>query len=117
MTTRRSHTHLGALIDKGLNATGLNLRGLAEDCAVDPATLTRLRQGEMKYPNEDDLERIAHRLGQDLDDYRLALLADRGELPSWGKVLGNELGIRLSTEDERAIRQFVEAMLKHRRGS
>jgi transcriptional regulator with XRE-family HTH domain len=97
--------------------TGLSLRGLAQHCAVDPATLVRLRQGEMKFPSDDVLECIARKLSQDPDDYRLALLADRGELPSWGKVLGSELGVRLSTEDEQAIRQFVEAMLRGRRGS
>ncbi|MET7395961.1 helix-turn-helix transcriptional regulator [Dactylosporangium sp. NPDC005572] len=114
-TSRNSHTNLGELIDAGLRRTNLSLRGLAEQCGVDPSTLTRLRHGEMRKPDEDMLRRIARHLGQDIEDYHVALLADRGQLPRWGKVLGTELGIRLSNDDEQAITQFVEAMLKHRR--
>jgi len=92
------------------------LRGLAEECGVDPAYLVRLKRGEVRHPREDILNGIARALDQDVEDYRVALLADHGDLPRWGKVLGTELGIRLSVEDERAITEFVEAMLKHRRG-
>jgi transcriptional regulator with XRE-family HTH domain len=95
----------------------LSLRGLAARCGVDVSYLTRLKNGDYRHPREDVLKRLAQVLDQDVEDYHLALLADRGELPSWGKVLGNELGIRLNTEDKRAIEQFVEVMLKDRRGS
>jgi hypothetical protein len=63
------------------------------------------------------LECLARTLDQDVEDYRVALLADHGDLPHWGKVLGAELGVRLSDDDERAIAAIVEAMLKHRRGN
>jgi len=114
-TSRRSHTQLGTLINEGLIAKGKSLRALAEQCSVDPSYIVALKRGEVRHPREDILRCIARVLDHDVEDYRVALLADHGDLPPWGKVLGTELGVRLSTEDEKAITQFVEAMLKHRR--
>ncbi len=116
MNTSHSHTHIGALIDRGLAAKEMSLRVLAGYCGVAASYLTRLKQGKVRHPREDVLVCMARTLGQEIEDYRIALLADHGDLPSWGKVLGTELGIRLSTEDEQAITQFVKAMLKARRG-
>jgi len=115
-TSPHSNTHLGSLINRGLTTRGVSLRWLAEECGTSAGYLVRVKNGGVRRPREDILESMARVLDQDVDDYHLALLADHGELPRWGKVLGAELDVRLSTEDERAIEQFVEAMLKQRRG-
>jgi transcriptional regulator with XRE-family HTH domain len=117
MNTRNPKTHLAVLIDSGLVATGNSLRNLARLCGVDPTYIVQLRQGKIRHPREDLLACIAETLGQDVADYRLALLADHGDVPGWSRVLETELGVRLSTEDEQAIMAVVEALIKHRRGS
>lgn len=110
-------TRFGFLLDRGLEAADVRSQNdLAERCGIAPSYLTKLRHGKRR-PSADVVRRIASTLGQDVADYQLAILVDRGELPSWGKVLSLDLNLGLTTEDERAITQFVEAMLKHRRGS
>jgi len=115
-TSQNSNTYIGALINQGLTTTGESLRSLAEECGVSAGYLVKLRRGEIRHPREDILECMARALDQDVDDYHVALLADHGELPRWSKVLGAELDLRLNNEDEKAIAQFVEAMIKSRRG-
>src|SRR6266498_4127262 len=115
--SRHSSTHIGALINQGLTTAGESLRSLAEECGVSAGYLVKLRRGKIRHPREDILECMARVLDQEVDDYHVALLADHGELPRWSKVLGAELDVRLNNEDEQAIAQFVEAMIKSRRGT
>lgn len=74
----------------------------------------------MQYPRKGILASLAATLNQDIDDYRLALLADSGELPSWEKVWANQVeaqqGVRLSSEDKEAIRHYALVLVKHARG-
>jgi len=113
---RSPNTHFGALIERGLRSSARTVRQLAEECGVAHSYITKLKQGKVRRPSGELLSRIARVLGQDVDEYRLALLADHGELPRWGKVLSNEIGVGLTRADEEAIAQFVEALRKSRRG-
>jgi transcriptional regulator with XRE-family HTH domain len=116
-TQRHPKTHFGTLIDGGLVATGNSLRNLARLCGVDPSYIVHLKQGKVRHPREDLLVRIAETLGHDVADYELALLADHGGVPGWSRALGAELGVRLSSADEKAVMAFVEVLISHRRGT
>jgi hypothetical protein len=59
---------------------------------------------------------LAATLNQDIEDYRMAILADSGELPDWYKVLESQEGVRLNAEDTESIRRYVRALVRQRRG-
>lgn len=110
-------TQVGNLIDRGLRQTGIRDQSkLAERCGVDSSYIVKLKQGKVRYPREDILLCLAVTLGQDIEDYRTAILADSGELPDWCRVLENQEGVRLSSEDAESVRRYVRALLHQRRG-
>lgn len=114
-------THIGRLIEQGLRQSNLLDRSeLAARCGVHRSYISKLTKGEVQSPRDDILLSLAATLNQDVDDYRMALLADSGRLPQWEKLLANEVaiheGVRLSSEDEASIRRYVLALVKQRRG-
>jgi transcriptional regulator with XRE-family HTH domain len=117
VTSHPSDTHIGKLIDQGLGRVGLSQNKLAERCRVDKSYIAKLRTGHVKHPNEEILLRLATALGQDVRDYEVALLADRGELPNWGRVLENQIGVRLTAQDRQAVERYVRELIKRKRGT
>src|SRR5260370_41416899 len=74
--TRRS-----ALIARGMSRQGIpSWHKLEELCEVSHGYLTHLVDGHIQSPKEETLRRLAHVLGQRVEEYRALLLADRREL-------------------------------------
>ena len=114
-------TRLGKLIDQGLRSSNVfDQSSLAVHCGVDKSYLAKVRLGRIANPNESILFSVAMALGQDVDEYRSAVLADNGKLPSWERVLGSQLadqeGVRLSSEDVNDIARYARALIRRRRG-
>jgi transcriptional regulator with XRE-family HTH domain len=110
-------TQVGKLIDRGLRQTGLRDQSkLADRCGVDGSYIVKLKQGKVRFPRPDILLCLAATLNQDIEDYRMAILADSGELPDWYKVLESQEGVRLNAEDTESIRRYVRALVRQRRG-
>ena len=114
-------SHVGKLIDEGLRRSSqLNQTRLAERCGVSRSYIVKLKNGKIRNPTEDILICLAASLDQDVDDYRMAILADSGELPEWDKVWANQVeaqeGVHLSTDDRESIRRYARALVKQRRG-
>jgi transcriptional regulator with XRE-family HTH domain len=108
---RPTSTCVGRLIDKGLKAKQSDQYHLADACHVSRSYITELRQGRIHHPDHQMLERIAQQLGQDVADYKVGVLADHGDLPTWEKVLAYELGVPVTPEAAKVIRGIVETML------
>jgi len=117
VTSHPPVTHIGKLIEQGLAHAGLSQNKLAERCDVDKSYIAKLKTGHVKHPSENILLRLATILGQDVRDYEVALLADRGELPNWGRVLENQIGVRLTTQDRQAVERYVRELIKRKRGT
>lgn len=89
---------------------------LAELCGVDRSYIARLKNGTLLEPRDDVLVVLASALSQDVDDYRLAILADRGRLPAWHKVWKYQtetgLGVQLSSEDIAAMKSYALTLVR-----
>ncbi|MFB9496455.1 helix-turn-helix domain-containing protein [Saccharothrix mutabilis subsp. capreolus] len=92
---------------------------LAARCGVHRSYITKLSAGHVQYPRDRILVRIATVLGQDPDDYRVAVLMDRTRHDSWEKVMVSELalheGVRLSSAETASVQQCVRAILNQRK--
>jgi transcriptional regulator with XRE-family HTH domain len=114
---RRPTTHIGQLIDRGLASSGLQDRSKLEElCGLSYGHVSHIVKGDW-VPNEQVLRRIATALNQDVEDYHVALLADQGVLPPWGKVFCNDVGIQLDQQDEAAVIRYAEELARKRRGA
>jgi len=114
-------TRLGKLIDQGLRRSNLfDQSSLAVHCGVDKSYLAKVRLGRIAHPNESVLFAISLALGQDIEEYRSAVLADNGMLPRWERVLGSQLadqeGVRLSSENVEDIARYARSLVRRRRG-
>jgi transcriptional regulator with XRE-family HTH domain len=116
VTSHPSVAQIGKLVEQGLAQAGLSQSKLAARCGIDKSYIVKLKAGHFKHPSEDILLRLAATLGQDVRDYEVALLADRGELPNWGRVLENQIGVRLTARDRQAVERYVRELIKRKRG-
>lgn len=116
-----SITHVGKLIERGLQQSGVADRSeLAARCGVHRSYITRLSRGQTRNLSEHILIRLAAALDQDPEDYRVAIMMDRIRYDSWERVMVSELalheGVRLKPEDIVSIRHYVLGVMRQRRG-
>ena len=79
---------LGRLLRARREELGLSSRQLAEQAAMDDATIVRIEQGAFAAPRPDKLSRIAEALGLSLADvFALADYAVPDDLPSFQPYL------------------------------
>src|SRR5215472_16601452 len=80
---KRELTKVADLINRGIKRQGIpSWRKLEELCEVSQGYLAHLADGDVRSPKAETLRRLAHVLGQRVEEYRAALLADRHELPA-----------------------------------
>src|SRR5260370_21950961 len=106
--TRRS-----ALIARGMSRQGIpSGHKLAELCEVSHGFLTHLVDGHMQSPKEETLRRLAHVLGQRVEEYRAWLLADRRELPAPVYYFSAHLGKPVDAEAADLTMKLLEELVR-----
>jgi transcriptional regulator with XRE-family HTH domain len=109
-------TRVGELIDRGLRATGLsNQDKLAEICGVSPSYIVKLKKGRIRNPNDELLDRLAQTLGQRVEQYRAAVFADQGRLPTLASTIEIQEGVHLSAETEQELDELVRQFINQHR--
>ncbi|MEV8440818.1 helix-turn-helix transcriptional regulator [Actinosynnema sp. NPDC051121] len=111
---------MGKLIERGLEHSDVADRAeLAARCGVHRSYITKLSSGQVQYPRDRVLTRLAEVLNQDPEDYRVAVLMDRTKHDSWVKFMVSEIalheGVRLSSAETAWIRQCVRDVLVQRK--
>jgi transcriptional regulator with XRE-family HTH domain len=110
--------HVGRLIDDGLKRRGFSDQAeLAKRCGVTKSYISKFKHGQIRNPSEKVLSCLAVALGQSATEYRLALMADRGELPPWIENMQVENGVRLTDEDKHVLERLVTTFIDARRGN
>jgi len=106
---RQPKTKIGQLIDQGMRRQGIpSWHKLEELCDVSQGYISaHLIEGRIQSPKEETLRRLAHVLGQRVEEYRAALLADRNELPAPVYYFSAHLG---ESVDERAAELVMELL-------
>jgi hypothetical protein len=84
---------VGHLIFSGMRQQGIPSQAkLEEICELSRGYLIHLIDGHIRRPKEEILQRLAHTLGQRVEEYRVALLADHHELPDPALYFSTQLG-------------------------
>lgn len=105
---RQSPSGVAQLITRGMQRQGIpSWRKLEELCDVSYGYFQHLAEGHIRNPKEETLRRLAHLLGQRVEEYRAALLADRHELPAPVYYFGARLGKQV---DQRAAELAMELL-------
>jgi transcriptional regulator with XRE-family HTH domain len=90
---------------------------LEELCEVSHGYLAHLVEGHIQNPKEETLRRLAHLLGQRVEEYRAALLADRQELPAPVYYFSAHLGESVDERDAELVMQLLEELVKRKNGN
>src|SRR5262249_46233905 len=105
---RESINKVAQLIAHGMRRKGIpSWRKLEELYDVSYGYLLHLAEGHIRSPKEETLRRLAHVLGQRVEEYRAALLADRHELPAPVYYFSAHLG---EPVDQRAAQLTMELL-------
>jgi transcriptional regulator with XRE-family HTH domain len=112
---RRPTTQIGQLIAEGMQRQGIpSWHKLEELCEVSHGYLAHLVEGHIQNPKEETLRRLAHLLGQRVEEYRAALLADRQELPAPVYYFSAHLGESVDERDAKLVMQLLEELVKRK---
>jgi hypothetical protein len=112
---RREPTKISQLIDQGLLRQGIpSRRKLEELCGLSQGYIAHLIDGRIQHPPEDVLRRLALTLGQRVEEYRLALMADRHELPTPVYYFSAHLGQPVDEQTADAVMSLLENLMRHK---
>lgn len=113
-SVKRQHsTKLGELIARGMKRQGVpSFHKLEELCEVSHGYLTHLVDGHIQSPKEETLRRLAHVLGQRVEEYRALLLADRQELPAPVYYFSAHLGKPVDEEAADLTMKLLEELVR-----
>jgi hypothetical protein len=115
--TRQPTTQIGQLIAAGMRRQGIpSWHKLEELCEVSHGYLAHLIEGHIQNPKEETLRRLAHVLGQRVEEYRAVLLADRHELPTPVYYFSAHLGESVDERAAELVMQLLEELVKRRNG-
>jgi transcriptional regulator with XRE-family HTH domain len=83
MSQHEWQSRIGQLIKEGMRRQGIaHVRKLEEICNLSQGYLGHVLSGDIERHSENVLRRIANALGQRVEEYRLAVMVDRDELPA-----------------------------------
>jgi len=103
-----SSAKVAQLLADGMRQQGIPTRAkLEEICDLAQGYLQHLVEGHIRHPRNEILERLAHALGQHVETYRAALLADHNELPEPALYFSTKLGVLV---DSRAAELGMEVV-------
>jgi transcriptional regulator with XRE-family HTH domain len=112
---RRIDREVAQLITRGMRQQGIpSWRKLEQLCDVSYGYLQHLAEGGIRSPKEETLRRLAHILGQRVEEYRAALLADRHELPAPVYYFSAHLGEPVDDQDAEIAMELLQKLV-HRR--
>src|SRR6266536_2025286 len=112
---RESINKVASLIAQGMKRKGIpSWRKLEELCDVSYGYLQHLAEGHIRSPKEETLRRLAHVLGQRVEEYRAALLADRHELPAPVYYFSAHLGQPVDARAADLTMQLLEELVRRR---
>jgi len=112
---RRKPTNISQLIDQGLARHGVpSRRKLEELCGLSQGYIAHLIDGRIQHPPEDVLRCLAHTLGQRVEEYRLALMADHHELPAPVYYFGAHLGRPVDEQTADAVMRLLEDLMRNK---
>jgi hypothetical protein len=104
------------LIARGMRRQGIpSLRKLEELCDVSGGYFQHLVDGGIHSPRDETLQRLAHVLGQRVEEYRAALLADHHELPAPVYYFSARLGVPVDPQAAELGMQVVEELVRRNR--
>lgn len=89
-----------------------SLRKLEEICETSTGYLQHLSEGHVHHPREAVLRRLAHVLGQRVEEYRAALLADHQELPAPVYYFSARLGVPVDPKAADLGMRVVEELVR-----
>jgi len=92
-----------------------SVRKLEELCDVSYGYLQHLTEGHIRNPKEETLRRLAHVLGQRVEDYRAALLADRHELPAPVHYFSAHLGQEVDPRDADLAMELLQELVRRKK--
>jgi transcriptional regulator with XRE-family HTH domain len=114
---KRESTKVAELIKRGMKRQGIpSWRKLEELCEVSQGYLAHLADGDVRSPKEETLRRLAHVLGQRVEEYRAALLADRHELPAPVYYFSAHLGKPVDTRAADLTMELLQELVGRRPG-
>ena len=112
---RQAPSGVTQLIIRGMQRQGIpSWRKLEELCDVSYGYLQHLSEGHIGHPKEETLRRLAHLLGQRVEEYRAALLADRNELPDPVYYFSAHLGQPVQQRDADLAMDLLEELVRRR---
>jgi hypothetical protein len=71
-----------------------------------------LAEGHIRNPKEETLRRLAHVLGQWVEEYRAALLADHHELPAPIQYFSAHLGEQVDPQAAELAMELLEELVR-----
>ncbi len=103
------------LITRGMRRKGIpSWRKLEELCDVSYGYLQHLAEGGIRSPKEETLRRLAHILGQRVEEYRAALLADHHELPAPVYYFSAHLGEPVDGQDAELAMELLKKLVRRK---
>jgi transcriptional regulator with XRE-family HTH domain len=112
---RQAPSGVAQLINQGMQRHGIpSWRKLEELCEVSYGYLQHLAEGHIRNPKEETLRRLAHVLGQRVEEYRAALLADHHELPAPVHYFSAHLGEQVDARAAELAMELLEELVRRR---
>jgi hypothetical protein len=112
---RRKPTNISQLIDQGLRAHGISSRRKLEElCGLSQGYIAHLIDGRIQHPPDEVLHRVAHTLGQRAEEYRLALMTDRNELPAPVYYFSAHLGRPVDEQTAGVVMHLLEDLMRNK---
>lgn len=110
---RRARTGVAQLMYRGMQRQGIPSRAKLEElCEVSDGYFQHLAEGDIRSPKEETLRRLAHVLGQRVEEYRAALLADRNELPAPVYYFSAHLGKPVDPRAAELAMELVQELVR-----
>ncbi len=112
---RQPGTKVAQLIARGMRRKGIPSWNKLEDlCDISHGYLMHLAEGHIRSPREEILRRLAHMLGQRVEEYRAAILIDRHELPTPVYYFSAHLGEPVDARAAQLTMELLEELVRRR---
>lgn len=112
---RQPGTKVAQLITRGMRRKGIpSWHNLEELCEISHGYLQHLAEGHIRSPKEEILRRLAHMLGQRVEEYRAAILIDRHELPTPVYYFSAHLGEPVDPRAAELTMELLEELVRRR---
>jgi hypothetical protein len=112
---QQSNRKVEQLIAHGMRRKGIPSWNKLEDlCELSHGYIMHLIDGHIRSPREEILRRLAHVLGQRVEDYRAAILIDRNELPTPVYYFSAHLGEPVDARAADLTMELLEELVRRK---